>query len=232
MSDQPVAIVIGASSGIGRNTALRLAEADYRTVLLARRRDKLEELASEIGPSAWPIECDVTDAEALEREIGAVAEQWGRIDALANIAGMALLKPLAETTLDEWRQMVDVNMTATFAATRAVWPTFARQKSGVIVNISSMASKDPFPGFGVYATVKAAVNMLTYMTGQEGRKIGVRAVCIAPGAVETSMLRSLFSEKQVPSDKAMDPDRLACRIRDCITGAEEVDNGQTIFVTE
>ncbi len=232
MTDQPIAIVTGASSGIGRATAIRLAEADYRTVLLARSEDKLNDLAADIGPGARPIVCDVSDGPALQRTVERVAAEFGRIDALVNIAGMALLKPLADCRLDEWRQMVDVNLTAVFAATTAAWPTMQARGAGCIVNISSMASKDPFPGFGIYATVKAGVNMLTHMTGQEGRKVGIRAVCIAPGAVETPMLRSLFNESQLPPDKAMPPDRLACLIRDCITGDHAFEPGQTIYVTE
>ncbi len=230
MTDQKTAIVTGASSGIGRATAIRLAEADFRTVLLARSEDKLKELAADIGPSAWPLPCDVADPAAIDQAVGQVAEQWGRIDALANIAGKALLKPIAQTEVEEWRQMVDVNLTSVYAATRAVWPVFTQQKSGMIVNVSSMAAKDPFPGFGVYATVKAAVNMFTHMTAQEGKKIGVGAVCIGPGAVETPMLRGMFTEKQVPADKALEPDQVAQLIRDCITGDRAFTPGETIYV--
>ena len=230
-SETSVAIVTGASSGIGRCTAQRLVEAGYRVVLAARTESKLNEAVEQIGSErAEPHPCDVTDAEQVEGLIEKTAEDHGRIDVLANVAGMVMSKPLAKCTQEDWQQMVDVNLTSVFTATRAVWPVFQKQKSGQIVNFSSMASKDPFPGFGIYATVKVGVNMLTMMTAQEGKRIGVRSVCLAPGAVETPMLRSIFSEKQVPADQALDPDELASIVRDCVTGERDYESGQTLFV--
>jgi NAD(P)-dependent dehydrogenase (short-subunit alcohol dehydrogenase family) len=173
---------------------------------------------------------DVSDPEQAEALIEQAVDRFGRIDLLANIAGKALLKPLASTEVEEWREMVDANLSSAFYTTKAAWPTFKRQKSGFIVNFSSMASKDPFKGFGVYATVKVGVNMLTMMTAREGKSIGLRAVCIAPGAVETGMLRSMFSTDAVPEEKSLDPMQVAELIRDCVSGKREFDPGQTLFV--
>lgn len=232
MSDTPVAIVTGASSGIGCALAEQLAERGYRVALAARTEVTLRELATRLGEEMTSVHpCDVGDPEQASALVGNVVGEFGRIDVLANVAGMALLKPIAETDLSDWRRVMDVNATSAFVTTRAAWPTFASQKSGFVVNVSSMASGDPFPGFGAYAAAKAAVNLLTRMTAIEGEKIGLRAVCIAPGAVETPMLRSMFSEKMIPPEKALSPQYMAELITGCLDGTRPFDPGETLFVT-
>ena len=128
---------------------------------------------------------------------------------------------------------IAVNLKSVIYLTRAVWPTFKAQKDaggGAICNVSSMATKDPFPGFNVYAAAKAGVNLFTKATADEGKRINVTAAAVAPGAIETPMLRANFPEKTIPTDKTLDPLTVAGVIRDVLTGAREFEPGETIFL--
>jgi len=228
--NEKIALITGGSSGIGLALARQLAQLGYTLALAARSPERLQCAASEFPDNAHWFLCDVADPLAVGQLIADVDRQFGRIDILANVAGYAAVKSIPDTTLEDWRTTFDINVTSIYAATRACWPIFQRQRSGFVVNVSSMASRDPFPGFFAYAAAKAAVNMLTLTTAREGESIGVRAVCIAPGAVETPMLRSLFDSKMVPPDAAIHPDQVAQVITDCITGQRDFTPGQTIFV--
>jgi len=212
MSDTKVAIVTGAGSGIGRSTALLLAEAGYGTVLVARTKAKLEETAkliAEESPDAATLvhPADVSDEQAVQGVIDATLGKFGRIDAIANVAGYAPLGPIARLDTDAYRRCLAVNLDSVVFTTRAAWPTFKQQKHGVIANVSSMASVDPFTGFNVYGAAKAAVNLFTKATADEGARINLKAVAIGPGAVETPMLRDNFSEKAIPTDMTLDRGR-------------------------
>ena len=234
MADTPVAIVTGASSGVGRDAALLLAEAGYAVALLARRAEKLNETAQQITeqtPTA-SVTCqptDVTDPEAAQRAVEAVLDAHGRVDALVNAAGDAPLQPIEKISDEVYRRCIDSNLSGVVYLTRAVWPTLQKQRSGCIVNISSMASIDPFKGFNIYAAAKAGVNLFTRCCADEARG-QVKAVAVAPGAIETPMLRANFSEKALPKDKTLDPSEVAQVVVDCITGRREFTNGETIQV--
>lgn len=236
MHEQPVAIVTGAGSGIGRDAAILLAEAGYSLVLIGRTESKLRQTVELIRADASEavaveaIPADLTEETAPPRLVARTLERFGRIDALANVAGAAPLMPIDRITPEAWRACVDANLTSTILLTVAVWPTFRRQKRGTIVNVSSMASVDPFPGFAMYAAAKAGVNLFTRAVANEGRRLGVAAVAIAPGAVETPMLRANFNEKLIPADKALDPCTIAAVIRDCITGQRPFEPGETILM--
>ena len=159
-----------------------------------------------------------------------VLTQFGRIDAIANIAGFAPLQPMEDITAELWKQCIDTNLSAIVSITAAVWPEFKKKRTGVIVNVSSMASVDPFPQFSIYAAAKAGVNMFTHCTAQEGQAFGVRAVAVAPGAVNTPMLRSLWDESKLPNHKTLAPEQVAEVIVGCITGKRPFTNGQTILL--
>lgn len=235
MSESKVAIVTGAGSGVGRDTALLLCEAGFAVALVGRTESKLRETAALIenecdGARTLAVAADLCDAEAPQRVVERVLDAFGQVDALVNVAGAAPLQPIERITPEAWRQNVDINLSAPVLLTAAIWPAFKRQKSGVVVNVSSMASIDPFPGFSIYAAAKTGLNMFTRTTADEGRKIGVRAVAVAPGAIETPMLRQNFSEKVIPADKALDPAVVAGVIRDCITGARDFKPGEVIVL--
>jgi NAD(P)-dependent dehydrogenase (short-subunit alcohol dehydrogenase family) len=234
MDQSPVAIVTGASSGIGRASALLLADAGYHVALLARREELLRELASEIhdgaGRDVLALPTDVTDYDAVRCAVDAVLERYGRIDAVVNAAGDGPNQPMDDITPELWRQCVDGNLSSVVYMTRCVWPAMRKQGSGVIVNLSSLASVDPFRGFNIYAAAKAGVNLFTHCTADEGAAHGIKAVAIAPGAVETPMLRRNFGEDLLPRDRTLDPADLATVIRDCITGQRDYTPGETIQV--
>lgn len=232
-----VALVTGASGGLGAALAVDLAELDYDLVLVGRNQEKLDATAEAVKAAKGDTEVmirptDLGVVDQVESLMDEVKEKFGRLDLLANVAGKAMLKEISKITTEDWQSMVDANLSPVIHTTRLAWPLFKQQKSGFVINISSMASKDPFPGFAVYATVKCGVNMFTLMTGREGKRIGVKAICIAPGAVETDMLRGMFNEKMIPRDAALSPEELADLICECVTGQREFESGQTLFVSK
>jgi NAD(P)-dependent dehydrogenase (short-subunit alcohol dehydrogenase family) len=228
MAEERIAVVTGAGSGIGRAVAEQLGAAGYCVVLVARSRHKLEETAELVEGDTFVYPADVSEPDAVGMLIEDVMASFGHIDALVHVAGFAELMSIDKITPEHWRRTIDVNLTAAVMLTAAVWPTFTEQKSGVVVNVSSMASIDPFPGFATYAAAKIGVNMFTRCTAREGEAIGVRAVAVAPGAVETPMLRSMFDESMIPADKTLTPDAVAEVICDCVTGDRAFENGETI----
>ena len=237
MPTNRVAIVTGASDGVGRETAILLAEAGYDLALVARRQDRLNDTVARISERRGAAEhrtlvlpTDLTDDDATRAAALRVVEHFGRVDAVANVAGNAPLMPIEELTPAIWRQCIDTNLSAIVMMTAALWPTFRQQQGGVIVNVSSMASIDPFPGFSAYAAAKVGVNMFTKCTADEGEAIGLKAVALVLGAVETPMLRALFSEDVLPRDQTMSPVTVATVIRDCIAGNYAFENGQTIVM--
>src|SRR5438874_821102 len=177
--NKPVAIVTGAGSGIGRATAIFLGQNNYRVVLVGRKHDSLIATQREV-PDSLPFAADVTDRNAVDQLIKASVDTFGRIDALINNAGHLEIAPVAEMTDAQWRSTIDTNLSSAFYLSRAVWPIFERQKSGVIVNLTSPAARDPFPGLGAYGAAKSALVTLTLALAREGQKIGVRAHAVSP----------------------------------------------------
>lgn len=228
----PVAIITGAGSGVGRDLAVLMSEAGYRCVLAARTLSALEETealaASEVpGAECLPVPTDVADPSAVQALIDQTLERFGRIDALANVAGYAPLQPIQRIEDETLKTCTAVNFDAVVYTTRAVWPTFKSQKSGVFCNVSSMGAFDPFTGFNIYGAMKAAVNIFTKATADEGKRLNINAYCIAPGAIETPMLRKNFSEKAIPAENTLDPLDVAAAIRDCLTGKTDMQSGET-----
>ncbi|MBB6431516.1 SDR family oxidoreductase [Algisphaera agarilytica] len=233
---QKVALVTGAGSGVGRDTALLLADAGYAVALVARTESKLQEAAEYIrseGPEdaeLLVLPTDVSDSAAVDQMVQAVLDKFGRIDAIANCAGSAPLQPIAQMTDEIIDAALDVNLKSVLYVTRAAWPAFRKQKQGAICNISSMASIDPFTGFNVYAAAKAGVNLFTKATADEGKRFNVIAAAIAPGAIETPMLRDNFPTNAIPEDKTLDPLVVAGLARDILTGQREITPGETIVL--
>ena len=228
-----VVIVTGAGSGVGRATAVLLGRAGYAVVLAGRTASKLDDTAAMIesteGDSST-IAIDLCDSNSADAVVKHAVQTFGRVDVLANVAGYASLGSLEETSDAEWTRNLGINLNVPFYLTRAVWPHFRDRRGGFIVNVSSMAAKDPFPGFGAYGTAKAGLNLLTLVTAREGSEIGVNAICVAPGAVETPMLRSLFDETIVPKDATMSPESLGARIVEYVEGRRPFESGETVYV--
>ncbi|MEL6797046.1 MAG: SDR family oxidoreductase [Planctomycetota bacterium] len=228
----PVSIVTGASSGIGLATAKRLAEAGHHVVLVGRTEAKLHAAADAIETSAGTtaITANVGDPDQARAIISHVADDMGRVDAIVNNAGAAPLLPIDETTDETLDHTFRVNALGPAALIAEAWPIFKSQHSGRIVNVSTMGTQDPFPGFFAYAASKAALNLMTKSCANEGAEFGIRAFAIAPGAVETPMLRGLFDETMIPTDACLAPDDVAKVIVDCTLGVRDEDSGSIIWL--
>lgn len=231
---RPVALVTGAGSGIGRATAILLAARGYRVTLVGRRVETLRTVAARLPISAEPlvIAADVGDAAAARAMIARAVERLGRLDVLINNAGLAPLLPIDRTTAEVLDEVYRVNALGPANAIAAAWPVFSRQRSGCIVNVSTIGTIDPFPGFFAYASAKAAVNLMARSCANEGRAIGVRAFAVAPGAVETPMLRANFSETVLPRSACLAPEEVAAVILDCVEGRRDDQNGNVIPVVK
>lgn len=231
MNDGPSAIVTGAGSGIGRETAILLAHAGHAVALVGRTEAKLVETQSRIGgEDCLVISADLCNAESADWIVERTMSRFGRVDALCNVAGDAPLMPIEQVTPETWRRCIDTNLSCIVHLTAKLLPVMYEQERGVIVNVSSMASIDPFPGLAIYAAAKAGLNMFTQCTAREGAAHGIRAVCVAPDAVETPMLRGLFDKAMIPSEKTLDPRDVATVIRDCVIGGRHFEMGETILV--
>ncbi|MDQ0217639.1 SDR family oxidoreductase [Peribacillus cavernae] len=195
-----VAIVTGASSGIGEAIASDLAGKGANLVLVARREERLKELADKIGGSSSQkvvvVQGDVTKKEDLETAVQKAKEEFGKVDFLINNAGVMLLSFLKNDKIEEWEQMVDVNIKGVLFGIHAVLPEMLKQGSGHIVNVSSVAGHEVFPSSTVYSATKYAVRALSIGLEKELSKTGVRVTNISPGAVSTELTEHI-SDKEV-----------------------------------
>ncbi|MGR9055941.1 SDR family oxidoreductase [Rhizobium leguminosarum] len=186
-----IALVTGASSGIGAATALKLAEAGAKVGIAARRTDKLEGLQKEIasgGGEALVIEMDVVDPASVEAGVKKLVGAYGSIDILVNNAGLMPLSDVDQFKIDEWHRMVDVNVKGLLNTTAAVLPQMINQHSGHIFNMSSIAGRKVFKGLSVYCATKHAVAAFSDGLRMEvGQKHNIRVTCIQPGAVATEL---------------------------------------------
>ncbi len=189
--DGRVAIVTGASSGIGAAVAEALAEAGAAVVLGARREERLLAVARSIlerGGRAESRSTDVTVRGDVEALAGVALDRFGRIDVLVNNAGIMPLSPVAELRVDDWVRMVDVNVKGVLHGIAAVLPTMLEQGSGHIVNVGSVAGRRPFPGGAVYAATKFAVRSLSWgMQLELSAAHGIRITDVQPGVVDTEL---------------------------------------------
>ncbi len=196
--ENQVAIVTGASSGIGEATARVLAEEGAAVVLAARRTDRLDALRAAIegdGGTALVVPTDVTDRAAVERMAERTLAAYGRIDVLINNAGVMPLSFVTKLKVDEWDRMVDVNVKGVFYGVAAVLPAMLEQGGGHLVNVSSVAGRRIFPGGAVYCATKFAVTAFSQALRNElSWDHRIRVSCIEPGAVATELNQSISDE--------------------------------------
>lgn len=224
-----VAVVTGASGGIGAATAKELASEGARVALLARRRDVIERLAAEIGNDALAIECDVADEASVESAIARVESELGPVAALVNNAGMVEPARLAEMSLDVWERTFAVNSRGTFLVTRRVLPGMVTAGRGAIVNVSSISGvvgPQKFPGFTAYCAAKAAVIAMTEVLAIEMAPHGVRVNAISPGSVDTPM----WAEVSGGSSAEMTPAEVARAILFLLSDESRPMNGRNMHV--
>ena len=198
MTLDKTAIITGASSGIGQATAKVLAGKGYHVILAARREDRLMELKNEIEAAGGTAEykvTDVTSAEEMRALAEAALEKNGKIDVLVNNAGLMPLSLMNKLKVDEWDRMIDVNIKGVLYGIAAVLPIMEKQKSGHIVNISSVAGHSIFKGSAVYSGTKFAVRAISEGLRQEiDPSHEIRVTIISPGAVETELTDTITDE--------------------------------------
>ncbi len=184
------AIITGASSGIGRATALAFAKSGINLALIARSQDKLSSVVSAaeaVGVKAQAYSLDLADLASVKQQIRDISQDLGTVDILVNNAGMGYTNSLANTPLEEWQQVLDLNLTSVFQCIQGILPQMRERATGTIINVASIAAYNAFPDWGAYGVSKAALVALTKALAVEERSNGIRAVTIAPGAVNTTM---------------------------------------------
>ncbi len=188
--DGKVALVTGASSGIGEATAVELAEAGVKVGLVARREDRIDALAEKIssgGGTALAIAADISDEATANDAVKRVSDELGGLDFLINNAGVMLLGPVAGADTGQWRQMIDVNLLGLLYCTHAALPIMGAAGSGHIVNVSSVAGRTASLGSAVYNMTKWGVVGFSEGLRQEVLHANVRVTCVEPGFVETEL---------------------------------------------
>ena len=228
-----VAVVTGAGSGIGRAVAVRLSRHDFAVVLCGRDASRLAETRSLLAGGADSLvqALDLRADRAAPRLIDGALEAFGRVDVLVNNAGIARNRPIEDVTAPDLLEHFQVNAIAPALLLAAAWPTFRRQNQGVVVNVSSMAAHDPLPGFLAYGASKAALESLTRSIRAEAAGTGIVAYNIAPGAVETRMLREAVPAHLLPSVPVLSPEEVAEAVLDCVEGRRPADLWKTLFLS-
>jgi NADP-dependent 3-hydroxy acid dehydrogenase YdfG len=198
MIKDKVAIITGASSGIGYATALALSKAGAKVAIGARRIDRLEELAKKISADGGEVfyqKLDVTQRSECENFAKAVLEKWGSIDILVNNAGLMPLSLFKSLKVDEWDRMIDVNIKGVLYCTGSVILHMKEKKSGHIVNLSSVAGRTVFPTGTVYCATKHAIAAFSEGLRQEfSARSNIRVTCIEPGVVATELTDTITDE--------------------------------------
>lgn len=188
--NKPRAIITGASSGIGKATALAFAGAGIDLCLISRSQDKLTDVAHQVkeyGVQVKVFSADLSEVSTVRRKIQSIVQEWGGMDILVNNAGIAYTNLLRETPLTDWQQVLNLNLTSVFECVMGVLPSMRTQGKGTIVNVASIAAQTPFPEWGTYAISKAALVTFSQCLAVEERSNGIRVTTISPGAVNSPL---------------------------------------------
>ena len=210
-----VAVVTGASRGIGLATSRLLADAGARVYGLARSEGDLDRISETLGDRFSPVVCDVTDADAVERAVDGVADDAGRLDVLVNNAGLGRFGDVDGLSLDDWQLQIDTNLSGVFYCTRAAVPHMKRQgeqrakdeTAGFIVNVASIAGLIGNPQLSAYNATKHGLRGFSDATMKELRPHGIKVSCLYPGSVDTG-----FGGSSDSNPDAMSPESIAATI--------------------
>ncbi|MFD2238168.1 SDR family oxidoreductase [Aureimonas populi] len=224
-----IILITGASSGIGEGIARELGAAGAQVLLGARRRERIEAVASEIhaaGGTAEAQALDVTDRQSMATFVQTAMDKWGRVDVLINNAGVMPLSPLAAGKQDEWERMVDVNIKGVLWGIGAVLPVMEAQGSGQIINIGSIGALHVVPTAAVYCATKFAVRAISDGLRQESTNI--RVTCVNPGVVESELASTITHEETMAAMDAyravaLQPADIARAVRNVIEAPASVD---------
>jgi NADP-dependent 3-hydroxy acid dehydrogenase YdfG len=233
-----VVVITGASSGLGEATARLLSAQGASVVLGARRIDRLRVLADELsrrGGKALAVPTDVVQCDQVKRLVDAAVQTYGRIDVMINNAGLMPQALLERLKIDEWNQMIDVNIKGVLYGIAAALPHMKQQKAGHFINVSSVAGHRVGPGFAVYAATKYAVRALSEGLRQEVKPYNIRTTVISPGAVATELpntvtdpqaaerIRKFYAEVAIPAES------FARAVAFAMSQPEEVDVNEILF---
>lgn len=225
------AIVTGAGRGIGRAIARRLAASGASVAVASRTAEQLHETQKCIerdGGRVLSVVADVAQESDVERLFAETKEVLGPAQILVNNAGIAPLAKIEEMEPSMFDAIVRTNIRSVYLCTRAAWEGMASRGEGAIVNIASVAAYDPFPGLAAYGAAKAFVTTYTRALAEEGRPHGIRVFGVAPGAVETVMLRGAFPD--FPDDQVLQPDDVASLVELLLMPGARYSSGQTITI--
>jgi NADP-dependent 3-hydroxy acid dehydrogenase YdfG len=233
-----VIVITGASSGLGEAAARQLAAEGGIVVLGARRKDRLDALVHELTGRGWKalaVVTDVTRADQVKRLVDTAVEKFGRIDVVINNAGLMPQSPLERLLVKEWDQMIDVNIKGTLYGIAAALPHMKAQKSGHIINVSSVAGHKIRAGSVVYAATKHAVRALSEGLRLEVKPYNIRTTIISPGAVDTELPNGISDPesaqriKQFYADTAIPADSFGRVVVFAVSQPEEVDINEILF---
>jgi NADP-dependent 3-hydroxy acid dehydrogenase YdfG len=229
-------MIIGASSGIGEATAIRLAGDGHHVVVAARRTDRLTQIADHInayGGRATALPVDVTDQAAVAALVATVVSEFGGLDVIVECAGVMPLSPLNALKLEEWERTIDVNIRGLLYSIAAALPQFERQGRGHFVTIASTAAREVLPAAAVYSATKSAAGVIT-----EGLRLesdpGIRVTTVCPGVTETELLDSTTDaaarelSHAVWKKLAMSPDAVAAAISYAVSQPPDVDVNEIV----
>ena len=225
-----VVVVTGASSGIGAAVAELFLERGAMVIGVARSVDALGRMAARWPGRFVSVTADVRDANGLVERLAGEVERLGGVDVVVNNAGVAPAAAIDQTTAELFEDTIAVNLVAPAAVIHALWPSLA-SRGGCIVNVSSLAQLDPFPGFFAYAASKGGLHMLTVVAAAEGCDNGVRAFTLAPGVVDTPLHRALMPESIPPvggKPSVLAPSDVARVVLDIVEGVHDRWNGWTL----
>lgn len=236
-----MAIVTGASRGLGRAMAVAFAAAGAHVALAARSKPDLEETAQQVerhGVRALVVTTDVSRYGEMEALVARTVETLGRLDVLVNNSGIARTMPLAEATPDDWRAIVDVNLTGVFNGCRAAAPHLIARRRGKVINLASVLGAVGLPGYALYAATKGGVIALTRTLGVEWARHNVQVNAIAPGWFVTDMNEAAFADPRTNERLTRDiPMRRTGRLEEIgplavflASAASDFMTGQTIFL--
>ncbi|MBD8347167.1 SDR family NAD(P)-dependent oxidoreductase [Dysgonomonas sp. HGC4] len=204
-----IALITGATSGIGKATAERLAKDGFDIIITGRRKEKLQELESllqkEYKAEVLSLEFDVRNYAEVEKHLGNLSERWKNVDVLVNNAGLAVgLNSIQEGVVDDWERMIDTNIKGLLYVTRIISPVMVSRKSGHIINIGSIASREVYVNGGVYCATKHAVKALSEGMRLDMVNYGIKVTLVCPGAAETEFSLVRFKGDGSRADKVYD----------------------------
>ena len=234
-----MAVVTGAARGIGYAIARKFLDLGYRVALLDIDAATLRKAARRLGRhgSVLARRCDVADPKQVKPAIAQVVKRWHRIDALVNNAGIAVFKPILETTFREWARVLDVNLSGPFLCTQACAPAMLKSGGGAVVNITSISGLRASSLRVAYGTSKAALDHLTRQQAAELGNLGIRVNAVAPGPVDTAMARKVHTNDiradyhdAIPLNRYGTEEEVAEVVAFLCSDAASYVNGQTLAV--